>query len=121
MPVSSTEDSNDILNLVRAAADELRRAVAAFAPGGQVSTQLIAAAFAAARHISEARLVAHESIEDAAGLRDAVNDYRSALQQWHQQLPRVHGWLLAERARLERRRAHTDSVSSWLQASRQAR
>jgi hypothetical protein len=49
----------------------------------------------------------------------ALSHYKSLLRQFKEDLPRLHGWLLAERARLATRRSHSASVESWVRASRE--
>ena len=120
-PSSDMGDPTEIIKKLRVATDELRRAVSALDAHSQISAQLIAAAFAAVQRVSKTQLAARETVESTTELHDAMNDYRSALQQWYQQLPRVQGWLLTEKARLERRRAHADSLHSWLRTSNQTR
>jgi hypothetical protein len=56
-----------------------------------------------------------------ATLNRALSEFRSALVEWYRNLPRLHGWLLAERARLSCRRAHAESVQTWIETDRQTR
>jgi hypothetical protein len=58
---------------------------------------------------------------DSAALGAARSEYRTALGEWREQLPRLHGWLLAEKTRLEARRAHETGVRAWFGAQRQTR
>lgn len=51
----------------------------------------------------------------------AEAQYRAALAEWAEQLPRLHGWLLAEKQRLDGRREHAQSVSTWLETQKQTR
>jgi hypothetical protein len=52
-----------------------------------------------------------------AELEKAIFEYRSTVEQLAQILPRVHGRLLTERARLEIARAHVTATAAWAQAS----
>jgi hypothetical protein len=49
----------------------------------------------------------------------AVAAYRAVLEAWIQQLPRVRGWLLTEKCRLEAHRQHAQLVSRWMDVQRQ--
>ena len=64
---------------------------------------------------------ADRAADDSAALVAARDEYRTALREWHEQLPRLHGWLLAEKTRLEVRRAHENGVHAWFGAQRQTR
>ena len=64
---------------------------------------------------------AKRTADDSAALVAARSEYRAALQEWREQLPRLHGWLLAEKTRLEARRAHEGGVRAWFRAQRQTR
>jgi hypothetical protein len=50
-----------------------------------------------------------------------LSEYQQILRQFKLNLPRLRGWLLAERERLARRRSHSSSVESWIRASQQIR
>jgi len=45
---------------------------------------------------------------------DARREYHETLRKWYQQLPRLQGWLMAERDRLESRLAHGTGLREWL-------
>ena len=47
-------------------------------------------------------------------LAQAIADYRQILQQLKLCAPAIRGWLLAERARLGNRKAHSASVQEWI-------
>jgi hypothetical protein len=53
-----------------------------------------------------------------AELEKAISEYRSTLEQLAHILPRVHGQLLTEKARLEIARAHVTATAAWAQASK---
>ena len=118
MSPSNQADTNEIQMLLRDATGTLRCALATLA-GGRIRVQTIAAAFASIRRVSETR-VATISIESSSSSR-GWKDYHSALQEWCKHLPRIHGWLLAEKARLEGRRAHAESVYTWIETNQQTR
>jgi hypothetical protein len=59
--------------------------------------------------------------DDNAALVAARSEYRAALREWHEQLPRLRGWLLAEKTRLATRRAHETGVRAWFRAQGQTR
>jgi len=52
-----------------------------------------------------------------ARLEKEISDYRGTIEHLAQILPRVHGRLLAEKARLEIARAHVTAAAAWAQAS----
>jgi hypothetical protein len=101
----------------------LRRALANLEPGAQISLDLIDSAFAAVHSVSD-RLHSSQvasSVSPSGDFDRAMADYRSALREWQRQLPRVQGWLLAEKASLEARSEHARSVSTWLETHRQTK
>ena len=51
----------------------------------------------------------------------ALYEYRSALGDWSEQLPRLRGRLLTEKSRLESRRAHANAVADRLRAQTHSR
>jgi predicted component of type VI protein secretion system len=50
-------------------------------------------------------------------LEEAISEYRNTVEQLAQILPRVHGRLLTEKARLEIAQAHVTAAAAWAQAS----
>jgi hypothetical protein len=56
------------------------------------------------------------SIPDVQLEKD-VSEYRNIVEQLAQMLPRVHGRLLTEKARLEIAQAHVAATAAWAQAS----
>jgi hypothetical protein len=64
---------------------------------------------------------AKRAADDSAAVVAARGEYRTALREWNEQLPRLRGWLLAEKTRLEARRAHETGVRAWFGAQRQTR
>jgi len=59
--------------------------------------------------------------DESAALVAARNEYRAALREWYEQLPRLRGWLLVEKTRLEARRAHETGLRAWFGAHGQTR
>jgi hypothetical protein len=57
------------------------------------------------------------SVAPDAELEKAVSEYRSTVEQLANILPRIHGRLLTEKARLEIARAHLNATAAWAQAS----
>jgi hypothetical protein len=51
----------------------------------------------------------------------ALSNYRHLLKQFKAELPRIHGWLLAERERLRSKRSHSEAVENWVRTTRQTR
>ncbi|HEX3741839.1 MAG TPA: hypothetical protein VHV29_19225 [Terriglobales bacterium] len=51
----------------------------------------------------------------------ALIEYQQLLREFKSNLPRFQGWLLAERARLAMRGAHSTAVESWVKTDRQTR
>lgn len=47
----------------------------------------------------------------------AISEYRSTVEQLSEILPRIHGRLVTEKARMEIARAHLAAASAWAQAS----
>lgn len=48
-------------------------------------------------------------------------EYHVVLRGWHEQLPRLHEWLIAEKLQIESRLAHGTRVHSWLRTHGQTR
>jgi hypothetical protein len=127
-PVSSTsggarDDGDNFVAQLRCATADLRRALAALAPGMQISVELIAGAFNALRRCSQTQHNAGftKQLDQNPQLSQALNEYRSVLRQWLEALQRVQGWLLAERARIEGRRAHACAVHTWIKTNEETR
>jgi hypothetical protein len=110
---------------IERATTAIRRAVGGMEPGSRVSLDHVFAAFTEVRHVTELRLAAHSlthpSVDAEATVNHALIEYRAALVEWDRHLPRLHGWLLAERARLSSRRVHAGSVQSWVATDQQTR
>jgi hypothetical protein len=51
-------------------------------------------------------------------LEKEISEYRSTVEQLAEVLPRIHGKLLTEKARLEIARAHVAATAAWAQTSR---
>ena len=106
------------------AASLLRRALATLGPGSPINLSAITEAFAAVRSVFEARpaQAASAMVSERDDEYDRARaEYNSALKEWHQQLPRLRGWLLAEKARLETNHSHAQSVRSWLETNQQTK
>jgi hypothetical protein len=61
------------------------------------------------------------SAGDSAEMQSAFAEYRLLLREFKSRLPQLQGWLLAERARLAQRGAHSAAVEDWMQAHGQTR
>jgi len=103
----------------------IRRALSGLDSRGRVALDDVFAAFVEVQHTTEMRLAAQlptlAAVSSEVGLDRALSEYRAALVEWDRQLPRLQGWLLAERARLSSRRVHAASVQSWVQTDQQTR
>lgn len=125
MQVSSAPPANPTLEQIISATSVLRRALASLEPGAHITLELIDSAFAAVCGVSETRrseLAGHRvPIADRPDSNQVLADYHSALREWERQLPRVQGWLLAEKARLQARSGHARSVSTWLETNQQTK
>ena len=110
---------------IERASTAIRRALSALNAGGRVALDEVSAAFAEVRRVTEMRLAAQSltlpSINSELESNRALSEYRAALIEWDRHLPRLHGWLLAERARLSSRRIHAVSVQSWVATDHQTR
>jgi hypothetical protein len=110
---------------IERATTAIRRALSGLQPGTRIALDDVFAAFIEVRHVTEMRLatqsIASPSVKTGAALNRALKEYRAALTDWDRHLPRLHGWLLAERARLSSRRVHAVSVQSWVETDRQTR
>lgn len=109
---------------IRKAADAIRSALEGLEPGVQPELKHVSAAFVEVERVIEFRRRSrtnncNDRMPGATAL--ALAGYRAALAEWDRQLPRLHGWLLAERARLSARRAHAGSVETWIETDRQTR
>jgi hypothetical protein len=103
----------------------IRRALSGLQPGTRIVLDDVFAAFIEVRHVTEMRLamqlIASPFVNPGSALNRALTEYRTALVEWDRHLPRLHGWLVAERARLGSRRVHIESVQSWVETDRQTR
>ena len=103
----------------------IRRALSGLQPGARLALDDVFAAFIEVRHVTELRFDARSApvltAPPGAVLTRALTEYRAALLEWDRHLPRLHGWLLAERARLSSRRVHVGSVQTWIETDRQTR
>ena len=121
----SASSPPDLLVLMEGATVAIRRALGGLEPHAHPAFGDFFDAFAAVQRVTERRRNSGV-LNSRAGVNSplfnrAIAEYRQALLEWDRQLPRIHGWLLAERARLEERRAHAAGVDVWLKADRQTR
>ncbi len=110
---------------IERATEAIRRALSGLQPGTRLALDDVFAAFIAVRHVTELRFDARPApvpaAQPGATWNRARTEYRAALIDWDRHLPRLHGWLLAERARLNSRRVHAGSVQTWIETDRQTR
>jgi hypothetical protein len=110
---------------IERATTAIRRALSGLEPGTRLALDDVFAAFIEVRHVTEMRLatqpIACPLVNTGSALNRALTEYRAALTEWDRHLPRLHGWLLAERARLSSCRVHAGSVQSWVETDRQTR
>lgn len=101
------------------AAAAMRRTLAGMAPGSTLVLADVASAFKHVERVgSLQRTLRTDTLEyDALEFGRVYSDYRSALADWERSLPRLHGWLLAERARLGSRSGHTQRLREWIAAN----
>lgn len=103
----------------------IRRALNGLRPGTRPAVDDVFAAFIEVRRVTELRTSAltanRPAAQTGATLTRCLTEYRAALKDWDRHLPRLHGWLLAERSRLSSRRIHAGSVQSWVETARQTR
>ena len=121
----SASSPPDLLVLMEGATVAIRRALGGLEPYTIPAFGDFFDAFAAVQRVTERRrnsgvLNSRSGVNNPLFNR-AIAEYRYALLEWDRQLPRIHGWLLTERARLEERRAHAAGVDLWLKADRQTR
>jgi hypothetical protein len=110
---------------VARATEAIRLALRGLEPGTRLTVEDVSAAFAEVRRVTELRTDAQTlhlpTAPAEATLNRALSEYRLALVEWYRNQPRLHGWLLAERARLSCRCAHAGSVQTWIETDRQTR
>lgn len=105
------------------ATEAIRRALAQLAPGSRLKLESVLEAFRTVEKVSEIRRalnLAGRNAQDAEYTR-CESEYRAALAEWDRHLPRLHGWLLAERGRLGARSGHIRLVRAWIDADQQTR
>ncbi len=98
---------------LHAAAGVLRGVLASMSANSAPDLRQLTMAFRAVQRI---RLAAQEEAAGDAQFTAALKEYHAALREWRSELPKIHGWLLAEKARLETRRMHTALVTAWLRS-----
>ena len=106
---------------IASATDALGCALAALEPGGQITVAIVSAAFVAVKIMREAGPPGHLPTAASQECERAFAAYHAALEGWNRQLPRIQGWLLTEKARLENRLGHAGAVRTWLDSNRQTR
>lgn len=101
----------------------MRRALASFAPGMRLDLDSMLGAFRGVQKVSEMRRELRSTRRSAQSGEYArcEAEYRAVLAEWDRHLPRLHGWLLAERARLGARSGHVQQVRAWIDADQQTR
>jgi hypothetical protein len=87
--------------------------------GAAVTMRDLAAAFSEITRMKE--ILANEASEVSSEFAAALSHYKCLLNQFKAELPRVQGWLLAERARLASKRSHSEAVGNWARTTRQIR
>ena len=113
----------ELADEMKRATKAIRRALAGLAPGCELQPESLLEVFQGVHRVRESRPVQKPRERGSSDL-DYVRceaAYRDALADWNRHLPRVHGWLLAERARLESRNGHVSQVRAWMDADRQTR
>jgi hypothetical protein len=113
-----------ILNAVTllAAARCICEALAGISAGANITA--LTRAFAEIERISELRRTPPQCSavsESGAAFDAALSSYRSALQAWANELPRIYGLLLAEKHRLETRQEHAAALRTWIDSQQQTR
>ena len=83
------------------------------------SVKDLTVAFGQIAQIQEALADAHCEISPDFGVE--FSEYKHLLKRFKAELPRLHGWLLAERARLRCKRSHSEAVENWVRTTRQTR
>ena len=71
--------------------------------------------------VERMRKLLESSAIDQPQLAASLSNYQVLLKQFKSELPRIRGWLLAERARLASRQTHSVGVENWLEMTRQTR
>lgn len=84
-----------------------------------VNLRDLAAAFAEVAQLQST--LPNSGAEISPEIVPTLSHYKSLLSQFKEDMPRIHGWLLAERARLATRRSHSASVERWVRAAQQTR
>lgn len=97
-------------------ARQLRRFMLAFtaSPQEPIRLETVLLAFTSARRIAR-------QVRERTTFAASNGDGKRALEDWLAFLPKLQGWLLAERARLESRRTHAASVQRWVDSSHRTR
>lgn len=101
----------------------MRSALAGLTPGARLDLNSVLGAFRSVQRVSEIRCDLRSSGQSAHGAEyvRVEAEYRATLAEWDRHLPRLHGWLLAERARLGARSGHVQQVRAWMDADQQTR
>lgn len=118
-PASNTELAQEMTRATAA----MRRSLVGLTPGSRLDLKSVLPAFRGVQRVSEIRRalrLARQSAHGAEYVRCEA-EYRATLAEWDRHLPRLHGWLLAERVRLGARSGHVQQVRAWIDADRQTR
>ena len=123
LPDSAPATAVHLAQEMARATEAVRRILAQLAPGSRLELESVLEAFRTVQKVSEIRRALRPAEQSAQGAEYAhcESEYRAALEGWDRQLPRLHGWLLAERGRLGSRSGHVGQVRSWIEADQQTR
>lgn len=101
----------------------MQSALAGLTPGSRLVLESVLGAFRSVQKVSEIRCDLRSSGQRAQGAEyvRCEGEYRATLAEWDRHLPRLHGWLLAQRVRLGARLGHVHQVSAWIDADQQTR
>ena len=123
LPESALASPIELTQEMTRATEAMRRALTGLVPGSRLDLDSVMQAFRGVQRVSEIRRELRSARQNARGAEYArcEAEYRAALADWDRHLPRLHGWLLAERARLGSRSGHAQRVRAWIDADRQTR
>ena len=111
--------SISVLETLRAANRNLRSRLARLQPGSNSFSAIGPQDFLDMREELQRAI---ECLRQASApdieMQKEIAEYRGNLEQLVAALPAIHGWLLAEKARLESKRAHLDATASWLSGTK---
>lgn len=119
-PETSLE-SKELACEMESATAAIRRALEGLAPGSRLELGNFLEAFRGVQRVSEFRHSLQRTHASDTDSTRADAEYRAALADWERHLPRLHGWLLAERTRLGSRSGHANLVRAWVDADQRTR